>query len=381
MKGLPALAPSLACALSGALALAPVLARAEPSGNADKTIAESLDAEGTALLDERRYDEACDRFAESYRLFPGNGVLLRLGLCQELQGKTASAWLTFRDAAVRARASGDTQIERLATRRAAAIEPRLSRLIVRLDPEAEAVSQVRVTRDKISLGRAAFGSALPIDPGEHTIEASAPSGQKFTQTVVVGNGGGSETVVVTFTDARTGQVAGVGDGAAATPAGQAAEGQGAPADLAASAPPSQGPASAPASVTLARTKAAPTPEGAATPSWSAQKTAAVAVGGFGLAGLGAGVAFQLAVYAKRDRAESLCPTRRDCSSETIEARDEGKSHARFAAAAFAAGAAGVAGGLVLWLTAPNASPARAGAPRVSPVFAAGQVGVHMEGTW
>jgi hypothetical protein len=259
----------------------------------------------------------------------------------------------------------------------AAIEPRLSRLIVRLDPEAEAVSQLRVTRDKISLGRAALGSALPIDPGEHTIEASAPGGQKFTQTVVVGNGGGSETVVVTFTDARTGQAAGVGEAAAVTPAGQAAEGQGAPADPTASA----APASAPASVELARKRAATRPDGAATPSWSAQKTAAVAVGGFGLAGLGAGVAFQLAVYAKRDRAESLCPTRRDCSSETIEARDEGKSHARFATAAFAAGAAGVAGGLVLWLTAPTASPARAGAPRVSPVFAAGQVGVHMEGTW
>src|SRR5262245_56124742 len=120
MKGLSALAPLLACAFSGALALTPTLARAEPTGNADKTIAESLDAEGTALLDERRYDEACDRFAESYRLLPGNGVLLRLGLCQELQGKTASAWLTFRDAAARAHASNDAQVERLATRRAAA---------------------------------------------------------------------------------------------------------------------------------------------------------------------------------------------------------------------------------------------------------------------
>ncbi|HEU4409294.1 MAG TPA: hypothetical protein VFS43_28810, partial [Polyangiaceae bacterium] len=149
----------------------------------------------------------------------------------------------------------------------------------------------------------------------------------------------------------------------------------------AAAPP--GPTPPAAAGGAARPKAAPAAEPAPErpSSWSAQKTAALAVGGLGLVGLGAGVAFQLAVFENRDRAASLCPTRRDCSPDAIAARDEGKSDARFAAAAFAAGAAGVVGGLVLWFTAPHASPARAGAPRVAPVFSAGQVAVHMEGTW
>ncbi|HEU4406129.1 MAG TPA: hypothetical protein VFS43_12770, partial [Polyangiaceae bacterium] len=206
MKGHSVVASSLAVALAGALAFAPADVRAEPAGGADRAVAEALDAEGTALLDQRRYDEACERFGQSYRLLPGNGVLLRLGLCQELQGKTASAWLTFRDAAARARASGDAQSERLAARRAAAIEPRLSRLTVRLDADAGAAEQVRVTRDGVSLGRAALGAPLPIDPGSHLIEAIGPAGQRFAQTVVVG-AGGAETVTVTFADAGAGQAA------------------------------------------------------------------------------------------------------------------------------------------------------------------------------
>ncbi|HEU4536048.1 MAG TPA: hypothetical protein VFS00_18115, partial [Polyangiaceae bacterium] len=320
MKGHSVVAPSLAVALAGALALAPADVRAEPAAGADRAVAEALDAEGTALLDQRRYDEACERFGESYRLLPGNGVLLRLGLCQELQGKTASAWLTFRDAAARARASGDAQSERLAARRAAAIEPRLSRLTVRLDSDAGA-EPVRVTRDGVSLGRAAFGAPLPIDPGTHVIEAVGPAGQRFAQTVVVG-AGGAETVTVTFADTRAGQAAAAraGEPTSAPPADQATGAPAAPPSIVA--PPSPAPPAA-ASEAAARKKVAPAADpapGRPAPG-SAQKTAALAVGGLGLAGLGAGVAFQLAVFENRDRAASLCPTRRDCSPDAIAARD------------------------------------------------------------
>jgi hypothetical protein len=380
MKGPLAATSSLAAALVGAMGLAPAVARAEPAGDSDKTVAESLDAEGRALLDQRHYDEACDRFSESYRLLPGNGVLLRLGLCQELQGKTASAWLTFRDAAARAHASGDAQVERLATRRATAIEPRLSRLTVRLDPDASAAPLLRVTRDGVSLGRAALGSPLPIDPGSHRIEASTPDGQQFTQTVVIA-GGGDETVTVTFDHARAVTAAApAGEPAPAPLAGQAPAD--APAGQAVEGPARQAKVAAPVDEAAARKKPTPAADVGLERAWSAQKTAALAVGGLGLAGLGTGVAFQLAVFAKRDRAESLCPTRRDCSPEAISARDEGKSNARFAAATFAAGAAGVVGGLVLWFTAPSASSStRARAPHLTPVLAAGHVAVRMEGTW
>src|SRR4051812_27217178 len=107
MTASPTRANATAIILFGALALASSTAH----GDSPKS-AETLDAEGTALLNQHKYDEACAMFAESYRILPGNGVLLRLGLCQELQGKTASAWATFRDAAARARAAGDAQVER-----------------------------------------------------------------------------------------------------------------------------------------------------------------------------------------------------------------------------------------------------------------------------
>ena len=341
-------APLLAAVLSGALALSSAVARAAPPSGSDKAAAESLDAEGKKLLNQRRYDEACAKFDESYRLSPGNGVLLRFGLCQELQGKTVGAWLTFRDAAARARASGDAAVESLATKRAAALEPRLSRLTVRLGEGADGVDQVRVTRDGVSLGPASLGSPLPVDPGLPVVEASAPGGRTFAQRVVVGEGGASETVTVTF---------------AAPPTREAAA-------LAAS------------SAARSPRPTSPPDAGHERGGWSTQTTLALVAGGLGLAGLGTGAAFQLRAVAKRNEAYDRCGGRtNDCPDDALDARDDAKAALRVATPAFAVGAVGALGGLVLWLTAPSKSPARANAPHLSTVVAAGHVEMRLQGAW
>ncbi len=317
-------------ALAAVWALTPALAAAAPPANAgESTSAESLDAEGKRLLEQHRYGEACAKFNESYRLSPGVGVLLRLGLCNERLGKTASAWQSFRDAAVIARASGDAAAENVATRRAVALEPRLSKLTVRLAPDTGPPGQVRVTRDGVTLSHEALGTPAPVDPGLHVIEATAPGSRTFHQTVVSAEGG-DETVAVRFAAAQ------------------------------AKPPPA-----------VAR------PEN----SWSTQKTLALIAGGLGVAGLSTGVAFQLEVLARSKEIKSLCPTKRDCSDEAIDVRDKGTAAATVAAIAFAAGAAGVVGGLTLWFSAPKGAPARAGTSRVTPVVGAGQVGLRLEGTW
>src|SRR5277367_4482658 len=94
--------------------------RAEPPPEAGA--AEMLDAQGTSLMQDHRYIDACPRFAESDRLRPGTGVLLRLALCYELSSKTASAWSTFREAAGRARRAGDASLAELATKHAERLE-------------------------------------------------------------------------------------------------------------------------------------------------------------------------------------------------------------------------------------------------------------------
>src|SRR5580692_4091789 len=85
-------------------ALLLVTASAGAQGNS--AIAESLFRDGKKLLERKRYDEACPKFAESARLDPSSGVELALGLCYEGQGKTASAWGAFVNAASLARRDG-----------------------------------------------------------------------------------------------------------------------------------------------------------------------------------------------------------------------------------------------------------------------------------
>ncbi len=61
-----------------------VPAAAQPSNTA---LAESLFREGKRLSSEKKFAEACPKFAESYRLDPGLGTLLNLATCHESEGQ------------------------------------------------------------------------------------------------------------------------------------------------------------------------------------------------------------------------------------------------------------------------------------------------------
>src|SRR5215218_5450162 len=99
----------LAALLLVALVLCPASAHADPA--VEKAAAEALFQQGKALVAERRFAEACPKFAESLRLDPGVGTLLYLADCQEKAGKTASAWARFLEAAAAAKAAGQADRE------------------------------------------------------------------------------------------------------------------------------------------------------------------------------------------------------------------------------------------------------------------------------
>jgi hypothetical protein len=171
-----------AAAFAAALLLAPTPARA--ADEASRRLAQVLFDEARALMDAGEYGQACPKLAESQRLDPGGGTLLNLALCREAEGKTATAWTLFHDSLERARADGRADREQIARERIEALAPKLSRLRVRVAPRS-APGPLTVSIDELILGEGARGTAIPVDPGRHTVSATAPGHEPFRREVEV----------------------------------------------------------------------------------------------------------------------------------------------------------------------------------------------------
>ncbi len=156
--------------------------------------AEALFDEGRSLVAKGQFAEACPKFEASEQLDPGLGTLLNLAECYEKLGKTASAWAEYREAIPLARASGSRSRQDLATQRAAALESRLSTLTIHAS--ASDATGMEIHRDGVLVQPAEVGSAIPVDPGPHKIEASAPGKQSWSSTIEVGGDASKLTVDV-----------------------------------------------------------------------------------------------------------------------------------------------------------------------------------------
>lgn len=179
----------LVLTLAGAGALArPVLAQSA----ADSATAEILFNEALALLEGNKAAEACRKLEESQRLDPGVGTLLYLADCYQQTGRTASAWATFKEAAYMAKARADER-EAVALEQAQKLEPTLSYLTL----EVTATSgELTLLHDGKVVGQPLWGTAFPVDPGVHQLEASAPGKKQWTASVDIAPGPHQERVIV-----------------------------------------------------------------------------------------------------------------------------------------------------------------------------------------
>jgi len=170
------------------------IANADPSA-ADKSVATQLFGEGRALLEQGRLDQACPKLEESQRIDPGGGTLLNVALCHERQGRTATAWVEFIEA--RGIAKADNRPVRVAFAQAhiSALEPTLSRIVLQV-PNGADEPDLEVRRDGNVIARAAWGSALPVDPGDHVFEAQAPGKRPWSEAIVVVPSGETRTILV-----------------------------------------------------------------------------------------------------------------------------------------------------------------------------------------
>lgn len=171
-----------------AITLAPLLALLAPvsaaaQDPAAKASAVQLFDEADKLMLAGNVAGACPKYAASMKLDPQLGALLHLADCYAKNGQIASAWGSFREAEDMARMRGDDRAQ-LAHEQAASLAPRLSRITISVAPEAT-LSGLEVRLDGSPITQGAWGTATPIDPGSHGIEARAPGYDAWSSSIDV----------------------------------------------------------------------------------------------------------------------------------------------------------------------------------------------------
>jgi hypothetical protein len=295
----------------------------------DKAQADAFFREGRALMAAGNVAQACGKFAESQRLDPAPGTLVNLAICHEKEGKTASAWAEFNEVAER---PGDDKARAAFARtRASELEKKLVRLrIVITAPERR--STVTITVDRRVQGPSAWGTALPLDPGEHEVEATAPGRKPWRQTVRLDKDHALVEVGVPELEPEA--------PAAAAPVAT-------PAPVAVTAPPPEAPRGGSARII----------------GWTLTGVGAVLVAG--------GAYFGVRTLQKKSDADALCPQNK-CAGDRRVAKldDEAQTSSVLSTIGVGVGLAAIAGGLYMVLSSssgshvalvPNVNPRTAGA--------------------
>jgi len=166
----------------GLVAVVATYASPSLADEASRLAAEELFLQGRKLVEAGDLGAACPKLAESQRLDPAPGTLLNLAECYEATGKLASAWVRYKELYVYASQRGQTSRAERATAKIAELEPRLFYLTITVRAPAK---DLVVTKDGVALGRAAWGTRLPVDPGDHVVAASAPGRRPWTTTLRV----------------------------------------------------------------------------------------------------------------------------------------------------------------------------------------------------
>ena len=315
------LAPALV--LLGATLTLRSVARADSSA-LNKASAESLFEDAMKLVADKRYPEACPKFEESQRLDPAMGTQFRLAECYEAVGRTASAWANYLEVADTARNAGQAERERVARERAGSAEAKLSRLTVVVSTPD--LPGLEVRRGGVVLGKAQWGSPVPVDPATYDVAASAPAKLAWSGVVTVsGDGAFSTLTVPELQDVPI----------ASIPALQAAK------------PLASASLSQPADVERPQTH------------WGPVRTTGLIVAGAGVVGLAFGAAFGVDALSKKSAAESSGCSGDRCTPGAGSTRDEARKAANLATAFFTAGGVLAAGGLGLWLFGPSTRAAGA----------------------
>jgi hypothetical protein len=198
-------------------------------------------------------------------------------------------------------------------------------LTIEVSPEAAQIPGLEIKRDGVALGRGAWGAPVPIDGGEHVIEATAPGKLAFSLAISVKQERDQARISVpVLADASA---------PAPTPA------EPAPAAPAATAPPP--PAAPPPAVpTRDETPARP---------WGGLEWAGVGTAAAGVIALGASGYFLMDALDNKDKADPDCNDENQCGKDGLAKLDDAVASGNVATALSIGGGVLVAAGAALFI--------------------------------
>jgi hypothetical protein len=286
----------------------------------DKALAEALFRDGKRLMEEGKHvREACAKLAESQRIDPKLGTLLNLAACHEKEGRTASAWAEFTEAASLAAKQDQEDRVEFAKGRALDLERRLSRLVIEVSaPQPDML----IALNNRTMSAAAVGSSIPVDPGELSIKVTAPGKEPWSEELVIQPGPSRKRVLVpALKDAA--------------PAPEP--------------PKKEAPKDPP-----------PAKESRGLPPLF---IGGMAAAGVGLVGIGVGAVFGVRTFSKASDVEANCDGS-SCNAAGLQANDEAYTSATISTVAFGAGLACAAAGAAMMIIAGPSKGEKKSAGRV-----------------
>jgi hypothetical protein len=215
----------------------------------------------------------------------------------------------------------------------AALESRLPMLTISVAPGADKIDRLEIKRDGVVVGSGSWATPVPVDPGHHHVEATAPGYKAFSATITLATDAARETVVV---------------------------------------PPLE-------HVPELPEQAAGEVQGSF---WSPLRYAGLAVAGVGVAGLGVGTVFGLQAISRNNDSKADCDAQSVCGPAGTAARHDAQSAGTVSTVAFVAGGVLLAGGATMFVLAkPRSSGSGGTAVRATPLVSDREVGIGFEGAF
>ena len=310
-------APRVVALVSLLASSLPHVARAQ-SDDASRSTARDLATAGVGAFQRHAYGDASIKLEKAYRVLRVPSIGLWSARALASAGKLVQASERYREVTRLDATVGDSSVQRAAqadaTRELDALTPRMPQVVVRI--EGADANDVILEIDGLALSSVLVGESRPVDPGKHHFHGTR--GTESINLDVILAEREVRNVVLRFKTA--GAVAPAADRAVHAPAS-------------------------------AQSLQPATDQTASQSSFGSQRTLALVSGSVGLVGVGLGAYFGLHAKSKLDEANGAgcsdtCP-----NAVAHSANQDAVSAGKISTIAFAVGAVGLAGGVVLWLTA------------------------------